>query len=90
MCKAGDTIDVAGVRDVMDETKKKQGDGAAQVEHWEGKHGGILLAVSAKDGARKWSLNLVSPPVFDSLIAARGSLYFTTIDGKLVRLAPQG
>jgi len=90
MCKAGDTIYVAGVRDVMDETKKKQGDGAAQVEHWEGKHGGILLAVSAKDGARKSSLDLVSPPVFDSLIAARGSLYFTTIDGKLVRLAPQG
>ena len=90
MCKAGDTIYVAGVRDVLEETKSDPAKAEEQVAHWNGKHGGIMLAVLALDGSQAASIELESPPVFDSLIAARGSLYFTTTDGKLVRLAPGG
>jgi outer membrane protein assembly factor BamB len=90
MCKAGDTVYVAGVRDVMEEKSHQQPENSEeQVAHWNGEHGGIMLAVSAKDGEQVASVDLEAPPVFDSLIAAQGSLYFTTTDGKLVRLAAE-
>jgi hypothetical protein len=91
MCKAGDTLFVAGVRDVMEEKGRQMPENSPeQVAHWSGEHGGIMLAVSAGDGEKVASIDLEAPPVFDSLIAAQGSLYYTTIDGRLVRLAPAG
>ncbi|MFO8014716.1 MAG: PQQ-binding-like beta-propeller repeat protein, partial [Phycisphaerae bacterium] len=47
---------------------------------------GRLLAVSARDGRTLAARDLPSPPVFDGLIAARGRLYVSTVDGKVVCL----
>ena len=72
MLLSGETIFVAGPSQVPDlAAEKPQGD------IW-------LQAVSATDGARLSRYKLKSPPVFDSLAAAAGNLYFTTLDGRVV------
>ncbi|MEX1096333.1 MAG: PQQ-binding-like beta-propeller repeat protein [Planctomycetales bacterium] len=45
--------------------------------------GGVLLAVDAASGAKRAELELEQPPVLDGLIAARGRLYLSTVDGRL-------
>jgi outer membrane protein assembly factor BamB len=43
-----------------------------------------LWAISASDGTKQAEYKLESPPVFDSLAACDGRLYFTTVDGRVV------
>jgi outer membrane protein assembly factor BamB len=72
MLLAGDTLLAAGpsqIRDVASASPKG--------DVW-------LWAVSAADGTKKAEYKLKAPPVFDSLAAAGGRLYFTTVDGRVV------
>ncbi len=91
MALAGDTLFVAGPRDVFDEAAAvKQGPGGPAAEKQEaalaGTSGGVLWAVSAADGAKRAELALDSPPVWDGLAVADGRIYFSTLDGKVVCL----
>ena len=86
MCKAGDTLYVAGPRDVLDEHKVTADVAKEQVDHWQGQNGSILLVISAKDGSQKAAHALEAVPAFDSLIAAGKRLYMTTTDGRLMCL----
>lgn len=49
---------------------------------------GILWSVSAQNGDRLAELRLNSPPVFDGMAAAQGSLFVSTVDGHVIRLVP--
>jgi len=86
MCKAGNTIFVAGPEDVLEETKMDQAKARRQVDLWNGKGGAVLMAISADGGAEKATCKLDSVPVFDGLIAARGRLYVTTTAGTIICL----
>jgi outer membrane protein assembly factor BamB len=75
MVAAGDTILAAGTPDVIDPK-----------EPWaayEGRRGGLLMAISAKDGTIMSSRKLEAAPVMDGLTLQRGRLIVTTIDGKV-------
>jgi outer membrane protein assembly factor BamB len=75
MVVAGDTIFAAGTPDVIDPK-----------EPWaayEGRRGGVLMAISAKDGTVMSSRKLDAAPVMDGLTLQRGRLIVTTIDGKV-------
>ena len=48
---------------------------------------GLLQGFSTEDGAMTFTHKLSSPPVFDSLAAARGALYLCTVDGTLLCLS---
>ncbi len=50
---------------------------------YEGRKGGLLWTMSAKNGEKLAELQLDAPPVFDGLAAAAGRLYLTTTDGKV-------
>ena len=91
---AGGTLVAGGPPDVVDEysifgrflepdARKKLED---QVAAWEGKMGGVLWLVSAKDGKKLAELKLESVPRFDGFAVAYGRLYMSTDDGKLVCL----
>jgi len=54
-----------------------------QAEALEGKHGGLLQAVSAVDGTRLSELKLDAGPVWDGMAAADGSLLLALSDGSL-------
>ena len=54
---------------------------AEHVEAFQGKHGGMLMAVSKQDGKRLAAYHLPSAPVFDGLAAAKGNLYMAMVDG---------
>ncbi len=54
---------------------------AAQDRALEGKEGGLLWAISAKDGSKIAELRLEAMPVFDGMIAAGGRLYMAAADG---------
>jgi hypothetical protein len=53
---------------------------------WDGKKGGVILAISATDGKQLGQLELDSPPVSDGMAAAYGRLYTTTMNGNVVCL----
>ena len=72
MLLADDTLFVAGPNDVSELVEEKP-DG----DVW-------LWAVSATDGTKKAEYRLKASPVFDSLAAADGCLFFTTVDGRVV------
>jgi len=75
MVLAGDTIFAAGTPDVIDPK-----------EPWaayEGRRGGLLMAISAKDGTIMSSRKLEAAPVMDGLTLQRGRLIVTTVDGKV-------
>jgi outer membrane protein assembly factor BamB len=97
MVLADETIFVAGPPDLLDEeaalktidsidTKKQLAEQEASLT---GQKGALLWAVSATDGNRLSELKLKSPPVFDGLIAANGSLYLATTNGKVVCLGAE-
>ncbi len=86
LCKAGDTLYVAGPRDVLDEERTSLSKAKEQVEHWQGQNGSVLLALSAKDGSQKASSHLNAVPTFDGLIVAGQRLYMTTTDGRIICL----
>ncbi len=78
MALAGQVLFVAGPPDVVDP--------ADPLGAFEGRKGGLLWALAARDGKKLAELRLDSPPTFDGLAVARGRLYLTTLDGHLVCL----
>ncbi len=97
MVQAKDTLFIAGPQDVVDEeeaaeklgTSEIQGQLAGQDAALLGQTGGLLWAVSTQDGGKLTELRLKTPPVWDGMAAARGRLYLTTIDGKVLCLSGQ-
>ncbi len=88
MTVADTTLFIAGPPDVLEEGKKAMQNPALlrkQEAALRGKEGGVLWAVSTESGEKVWEYSLDAPPVFDGMIAAKGSLFITTCDGKLVR-----
>ncbi len=91
MVLAGKTLFIAGPPDVTDEdaayrradTPSVQLQLKRQLEAVNGKLGGVLWAVSTKDGAPVARYKLDQPPVFDGMAAADGRLFITTIDGSV-------
>ena len=73
---AGDTLFFAGPPDIFAS--------ADPAGAWAGTRGGVLLAVSARDGKTLAKYDLESPPVFDGMAAANGRLYLATMDGRIV------
>jgi len=54
---------------------------------YEGRRGGVIWVVSAKDGTKIAEHKLDAPVVWDALAAANGRLFFTTTDGSVHCLA---
>jgi outer membrane protein assembly factor BamB/ubiquinone/menaquinone biosynthesis C-methylase UbiE len=93
MALGGKTLLVAGPPDVADETamfgflpgaddhSNKQL--REQEQAWQGKKGGLLWAVSAKDGRKLAEYRMDSYPVFDGMSVAAGKLYMSMIDGSI-------
>jgi outer membrane protein assembly factor BamB len=54
---------------------------------WKGEAGGLLWAVSARDGQRLAAYPLDAPPVFDGLIATAGRVLYSATDGRMVCFA---
>ena len=50
---------------------------------YEGRLGGLLWAVATDTGKKLAEYKLSSPPVWDSLAAADGRLFFCTQDGRI-------
>lgn len=98
MVLARGALFVAGPPDLVDEEEalRKPDDPAvkaklaAQVEALQGRKGGQLLAFSATDGKRLAGYELGAMPTFDGMAAAKGNLYLTTVDGKVVCLGREG
>ena len=94
MVLADGMIFVAGPEDLIDEeetsrritTPENQAKLLEQRAVWAGEKGAPLWAVSATDGKKRSELHLASPPVFNGMAAAGGSLYVSAMDGSLVRL----
>ena len=94
MVLAGDTLFVAGPPDVVDEEKAARSLNkpethkqlAEQEAAMEGRRGALLMAVSRADGKRLASYRLDSMPIFDGMAAARGNLFVSTTDGKVLCL----
>jgi hypothetical protein len=94
MVVGGERLYVAGPPDVADESKMLgflpgADDDAnhqlkAQDEAWRGKRGALLWVVAAEDGKKLAEYHLDSLPVFDGMIAARGQLFISTQDGRLL------
>jgi hypothetical protein len=73
---AGDKLFLAGPPDTVDADDP--------LASFDGRAGGKLWVMSAKNGERLAEYQLDSPPVFDGLIAARGRLYLCTKHGCLI------
>jgi len=91
MVLADRTLFIVGPPDLVDEeAARKAGDNpeiqerlAQQNDAWYGKKGSLLWALSADDGKKLAEYELDAAPVFDSMAAAYGRLYFTTTDGRV-------
>ena len=89
MLVAGDTIFIAGPPELIETEGSGEGvlvleDPEESLAAWNGQKGGLLWAVSAKDGKRLAGYKLDVPPVFDGMAAAGGKLYLAKVDGSLV------
>ena len=92
MVLADKTLFIAGPPDVVDEEQSFYNPNDAEIlaklseqsAALEGQKGSLLWAVSTSDGKKLAEYELDSPPVFDSMAAANGRLYFSTIDGKVI------
>ena len=82
MVKTSDKLFIAGPPDDFDENA------ADPLASLEGRKGGLFWAVSAKDGKTLAEYKLDAPPEFDGMIAARGSIYISDVDGKLTCWRP--
>jgi len=98
MVLADDNIFIAGLPDLVNEEeaqerledpgiKKKLAEQSAALE---GKKGSFLWAISKSDGEKLTEYKLDSMPEWDGMAAANGRLYFSTVDGKIVCLGPDG
>jgi len=91
MVLAGDTLFVAGPRDVVDEKamwgrsqeQAFQQKMALQAAHLRGEHGAVLQVFAKGDGKKLAELELDALPAFDGLIAAGSKLYLVTEDGSV-------
>jgi hypothetical protein len=97
MALAGNTLLVAGPDDLLDEVAAFQNlrdpdiqqQLAAQDAAFQGRSGGLLLAVDALTGKILSQRRLASPPVFDGLIVAAGQVLIATLDGRPIALAAE-
>jgi len=95
MTVASNTLFIAGPPDFLDERRAfynpddtgVQTELKRQVEALEGQHGGYLWALTKTDGKLLARYALDTIPVFDGMAGAGDSLYMTTMDGRLIRLA---
>jgi outer membrane protein assembly factor BamB len=76
MVLAGDRLYLAGPPDVVP--------GDDPLAAFEGRLGAKLWVVAAESGRRLEQYHLAALPAFDGLIAARGNLYLSTTDGRLL------
>jgi len=98
MTLAGQTLFVAGPPALVDEDEvyqryadpAVQERAAAHVAAFEGRRGALRVAVSQADGTKQAAYRLDSPPVFDGVAAARGHLFLSTMDGKVLCLGGGG
>jgi outer membrane protein assembly factor BamB len=84
MVLAGETLFIAGPRDVLAEEGTATGKEKQILEQEAalmGEAGAVLRAISAQDGETLQEYNLDSPPVFDGIAAAGGRLYLAAMDG---------
>jgi outer membrane protein assembly factor BamB len=96
MVATDETLFVAGPPALVDEAEvygmygeeKVQAKMAEHVAAFEGRRGGVLMAVSKKDGSKRTAFKLASAPVFDAMAAAGGRLFLSTLDGRVLCLAP--
>jgi len=79
MALAGKTLICTGTPDVLDPDPKTKNPWAA----YEGKRGGVLLAVSTADGKTLTELTFDGGPVTDGIAIADGCVYVTTNDGRM-------
>ncbi len=86
MVLAGPTLLVAGPEAPVDCIPHDPSEVDPIAEALEADRGGRLLAVSTADGGTLAELDLPSPPVFDGMAAARGRVYLSTKNGKVVCL----
>ena len=98
MALAGGVLLVAGPPDVVDEDEafRAPDDPAIRTRLEEqaaalaGRKGGMLLAFSAADGKPLAACDLGAMPVFDGMAAARGRVFLTTTDGRVLCLGAEG
>ena len=89
MVLAGDTLLIAGPPDIVDEedaamrlgTPEIQAKLAEQDAALQGRRGGLLWAVSVRDGTKLGELRLAAPPAWDGMAVAGGRVYMTMADG---------
>jgi outer membrane protein assembly factor BamB len=94
MVLADQTLFLAGPDDLIDEPRtlrmfeapETQELLARQAEVLEGNEGAVLWAVSANNGAKLCEQRLEELPVFDGMIAAGNSIYYSTTNGHVVAL----
>ncbi|MFC1495249.1 PQQ-binding-like beta-propeller repeat protein [Thermodesulfobacteriota bacterium] len=95
---AGNTMFTAGPPDIISEedaffalddqaVRDKLAEQSALLK---GKGGSIMWAVDTKTGKKLAEYKLESMPVWDGMIASRGSLYLTTMDGEVICYAGKG
>jgi outer membrane protein assembly factor BamB len=76
----------AGNRDLYNETRLSNTPAEAkqfklQQEHWEGRHGSLLIAVDKNTGKTLHTVELPVLPTWDGMVAADGKIFMTTTDG---------
>ena len=92
MALVGDQLLAAGLPSMLDEEEAYRRwydeDIQAQLRDqdsaFRGDRGGLLLIVSRADGRLIGQLPLAAPPVWDSLVAARGQVYLSTQSGEVL------
>ena len=93
MVLADKTLFVAGPPDIMSEEEaffalddqEVRNKLAEQSAILKGRDGAVMWAVDAENGKKLAEYKMESMPVFDGMIAARGSIYMTTTDGEVAR-----
>ncbi len=98
MVKAGPTLFIAGPPDLVDEeesfrllvnrTGTIQKKLARQDAALQGAEGGLLRAISAADGKTVGEYHLDGLPSWDGMAAARGRLFLSTTDARVISLRP--
>jgi len=76
MVATGGVLFAAGPPDVIDPDDP--------LAAFEGRKGGLLMAVDAASGEVLWETKLDKPPVFNGAAAARGRLYLSLMEGQVV------
>jgi hypothetical protein len=82
MLSTPDRVYVAGPPDVVADKDP--------LAAFEGRLGGELHVIDARNGKCLQRLKLPAPPVFHGIAAARGRLFLTLADGQVACYGPQG